>query len=165
MTSRRSRGLGERIAARQRTEGQAQQSLTDEDQRNVSEFTAKLDEAIDLLQAEVADITSGKIETVSQRYEHKSQLLKWLELRLPLVEPFVQDPIVQKFEIPKKLAKLREVASEDSQLLTRMASAARAVVREIEKASSRNELTGLYGKSGKRLAKEGSGTVSLNRSL
>ncbi|MCP4821575.1 MAG: flagellar biosynthesis protein FlgI [Shimia sp.] len=164
MNTKRSKGLRERIAARQ-TNAPEQQSLTAEDHHNVETFTAKLEEAILILKDEVADISAGKIQAVSQRYEQKSQLLKWLELRMPLVEPFLQNPLVREFDIPAKLATLRDVAAQDSELLTRMATAARTIVREIEKASTRNELTGLYGKSGKRLAKEGSGRVSLNRSL
>ncbi|MDC0739469.1 flagellar biosynthesis protein FlgI [Cognatishimia sp. SS12] len=139
--------MGDRRQARTDAGG----TLTERDVENLDAFAVKLDEAVALLQREIEAINSGALSMVSDLYEEKSAILKWLELKMPLVEPFMStDPAITR-KLPEKLQGLKDIVAENSALLSRMAQAAGSVVREIEKATQRHSLNGLYGKSGQKL--------------
>jgi hypothetical protein len=70
---------------------------------------------------------------------------------MPLIEPFMSHDGAKKRNIQASLEELKKVAAEDSELLARMSIAARTIVREIEKVSNRNGLSGVYGKSGQKI--------------
>lgn len=162
MTTSRNLKLGSRIAAR-RSAGGSRTTPTSEDIQNIVEFSRRLDAATEILSEEVAAINEGRLDAVSDLFEKKAAALKWLEIRMPVIEPFLDHEIVATTKLQEKLTNLRQVATEDSELLERMAIAARTIVREMEKASSRNSLDGLYGKSGQKLSDAHSGQVKLNR--
>lgn len=136
---------------------------TDLDIQNIDAFALKLGEAVDLLKQEIAGINDGKLNIVSELYDQKASILKWLELKMPLVEPFMNDDAVKARRLPDRLAELKEAVTENSALLSRMATAAGTIVREIEKAQQRHSLSGLYGKSGRRIGDTSSGTQRLDR--
>lgn len=163
MTQKRSVSLSERIAARQASKNHNTQTMTEEDQINLDEFGNNLRRVLDVLAAEIAAITQGELEEVSGLYETKARLLKWLELRLPLIEPFAKRDTAQMGDLREDLIKLRTLSTESSELLSRMSVAARAVINEIQKITDRNSLSGLYGKSGQKLENAPEGHASLSR--
>lgn len=142
--------IGERMEARRGAEAGGA-VLTPEDLANLDGFVAKVSEAVTLLNQEIAAIGDGRLGVVSELFDQKAAILKWLELRMPLVEPFLKHPEAQARQLPGRLAELQQAVAEDSALLSRMATAAGTIVREIEKATNRNSLNGLYGKSGQKI--------------
>lgn len=155
------------IAARQFRMGERQKSRTGSagdpatlDLENIDAFAAKLSEAIALLKKETGAIKEGELHIVSEMFEEKSGIMKWLELKKPLVEPFLKKDAALVRRLPELLDELRETVTENSAMLSRMADAAGAVAREIEKATQRHSLDGLYGKSGRKLGDQSEQTVS-----
>jgi len=163
MRERRKFRIGQRAEARRGAAEAGNRVLTSEDEANIDAFAAKVGEAIDLLNEEIAAIRAGKFQRVGELFERKSALLKWLELRVPLVEPFLSHDMAKDSGLPARLAELQKVVSEDGVLLQRMALAAGNIVREIRKATERSGLTGLYGKSGQKIAAQPGGRLRIDR--
>lgn len=158
-----------RMSSRKQTAGSGQGAMTlaptELDIQNIDDFAAKLGEAVSLLKQEIAGINDGNLNIVSELYNQKASILKWLELKMPLVEPFMEDDVVPTRRLPTRLAELKEAVSENNALLSRMSAAAGTVVREIEKAQQRHSLSGLYGKSGRRIGAESGRSRTLDKEL
>lgn len=158
-----------RMSSRKQTAGSGQGAMTlaptELDIQNIDDFAAKLGEAVSLLKQEIAGINDGNLNIVSELYNQKASILKWLELKMPLVEPFMEDDVVRTRRLPTRLAELKEAVSENNALLSRMSAAAGTVVREIEKAQQRHSLSGLYGKSGRRIGAESGRSRTLDKEL
>jgi hypothetical protein len=163
MLGRRKFRIGNRMQARRAAQSGGDTILTDEDEANIEAFTAKVGEAVALLNEEVAALAEGRFQVVSEVFERKASLLKWLELRMPLVEPFLQHEAAKSRGLPERLAELQKAVSEDSAMLQRMATAAGTIVREIRKATERHGLSGLYGKSGQKLGTRDGGDMRIDR--
>jgi hypothetical protein len=148
-----------------RTRAAADDGLTTEDHRNLGEYAAKLDEATALIREEIAAIIQGRLGVVNEFYAQKAELLKWLELRAPTVEPFLTKPVAQEHGLPGKLATFKTVLQEDGDLLKRMANVAASISREIEKVMNRDSLDGIYGKSGEKLSKSGKADMRLDHEI
>ena len=129
-----------------------QLALTPEDEDNLRGYVDKIEETIEVLEREIQAIKGGDLGIVSTVFDEKARLLKWLELQTTLVEPFINQPIAQELEIKHHLSRLKKYVEEDSTMLSRMAVAARTILREVEKISNRNELDGNYGKLGQRVS-------------
>lgn len=147
---------------------QAQRSIdalspTVDDHANLDAFSQTLQDAIDLLHEEVDNINAGRLDVVGELFERKSRLLKWIELKMPVVEPFLTHDAATQRKIPDHLQQLRQAADQNSELLSRMSSAARSIMREIERAVERNGLSGLYGKSGEKLGASASGDTGIDQ--
>lgn len=142
-----------------------QMVLTAEDEQNLDAYVGKIRETVDILRKEIAGIKEGNLEVVSEVFEEKSKILKWLELRTPVVEPFFHHDFAQKLNIKGHLAELKNKIEEDGALLSRMAVAARTVLREVEKINNRNNLGGVYGKSGQKVSGEKAQRVNVDREL
>lgn len=163
MLGKRRFRIGSRMQARQVAPAAGATILTDEDEANIEAFTVRVGEAVALLNEEVTALTEGRFNVVSELFEQKAALLKWLELRVPLVEPFLQHEAAKSRGLPERLAELQAAVSEDSAMLRRMATAAGTIVREIRKATERNGLNGLYGKSGQRIGDQEGGQLRIDR--
>lgn len=163
MQGKRRFRIGGRMQARRDTVAAGATVLTAEDEANIAAFTAKVGETVELLNQEVAALTEGRFHVVSELFERKASLLKWLELRVPLVEPFLQHEVAKSRGLPERLADLQRAVSEDSAMLKRMATAAGTIVREIRKASERSGLGGLYGKSGQKIGGQDGGRLRIDR--
>ncbi|NRB02725.1 MAG: flagellar biosynthesis protein FlgI [Rhodobacteraceae bacterium] len=122
---------------------------TAEDMGNIKAYTQKIQEVLTLLSQEISAIKAGELDQVTALFEQKTALFKWLELRTPLIEPFLNNEAAKQHRMDDLLKELRDRIEEDTLLLSRMASAAKAIVREMEKANERRGLDGLYGQSGK----------------
>ena len=158
------------IAARQFRMGERKKSrsgATDDpsalDLRNIDAFAGKIREAITLLRKETDAINQGEMGVVSEMFEEKSGILKWLELKRPLVEPFIKKDAALTRKLPELLEELRAAVTENSNLLSRMATAAGSVAREIEKATQRHSLDGLYGKSGQKIGDQTVPKMTIDR--
>ena len=138
-------------------------ALTAEDEANVEAYVGKIKETIAILQKEIAAIKNGELEVISNIFDEKSKVLKWLELRTPLVEPFLKHEIAQNLNIKRHLADLKKNIEEDGAMLSRMAVAARTILREVEKINNRNGLGGIYGKSGQKMSGNTNGTLRIDR--
>ncbi len=158
-----------RVAGRKqnRTSGQGTMAIapTELDLQNIDAFASKISEAVSVLKQEIAGINDGQLNIVSELYNQKAGILKWLELKMPLIEPFMNDDAVKARRLPDRLAELKEAVSENNALLSRMSVAAGTIVREIEKAQNRHSLNGLYGKSGRRIGADGSRSRALDKEL
>lgn len=158
-----------RVAGRKQSRpvGQGAMTLapTELDIQNIDAFATKITEAVSLLKQEIAGINEGKLNIVSELYNQKAGILKWLELKMPLIEPFMNDDAVKARRLPDRLAELKEAVSENNALLSRMSVAAGTIVREIEKAQQRHSLSGLYGKSGRRIGADSSRSRALDKEL
>ncbi|MDK3016716.1 flagellar biosynthesis protein FlgI [Pseudodonghicola flavimaris] len=155
--------IGRRQEARRSQADGAGPVLTEEDEANIDAFSAKVGEAVSLLNEEIAAIRAGRLQIVGELFDRKAALLKWLELRMPLIEPFLRHEAVRARGLPVQLAQLQKAVSEDSALLQRMARAAGTIVRELKKASERNGLSGLYGKSGQKIGNSTGGRLRIDR--
>jgi len=135
-------------------EGEApdQLVLTPQDEENIHAYVSKIHDTIDVLNREVDAIKAGNLDVVSAIFDEKSRALKWLELQTPLVEPFMDHPIMVELEVKAHLKQLKGAIEEDSAILSRMAVAARTILREVKKISNRNALDGNYGKMGQRVS-------------
>ncbi|MGR3814001.1 MAG: hypothetical protein ACU0AU_07910 [Cognatishimia activa] len=158
-----------RVAGRKqnRTSGQGTMAIapTELDLQNIDAFASKISEAVSVLKQEIAGINDGQLNIVSELYNQKAGILKWLELKMPLIEPFMNDDAVKARRLPDRLAELKEAVSENNALLSRMSVAAGTIVREIEKAQNRHSLNGLYGKSGRRIGADSSRSRALDKEL
>lgn len=163
MLGRRKFRIGERMEARRTAQAADGLVLTKEDEANIEAFAAKVGEAVALLNQEVAALSEGRFQVVSDLFEEKAALLKWLELRLPLVEPFLSHAAAKSRGLPERMVELQAAVSADSEMLQRMASAAGTIVQEIRKATERHGLNGLYGKSGQKLGAQEGGQMRIDR--
>jgi predicted transcriptional regulator len=158
-----------RVAGRKRAQptGQGAMALapTELDIQNIDAFATKITEAVSILKQEIAGINEGKLNIVSELYNQKASILKWLELKMPLIEPFMNDDAVKARRLPDRLSELKEAVTENNALLSRMSVAAGTIVREIEKAQNRHSLSGLYGKSGRHIGPDGSRSRALDKEL
>jgi len=163
MLGRRKFRIGNRMEARRSAPVAGGAVLTEEDEANIAAFTDKVGEAIALLNDEIAALAEGRFHVVSEMFEQKAAVLKWLELRMPLVEPFLSHEVAKARGLPDRLAELQRVVGEDSEMLQRMARAAGTIVHEIRKATERHGLNGLYGKTGQKLGGQEGGQMRIDR--
>ncbi len=163
----RANRMGQRIRSRKQDmeKGASEQSLTGEDIENLEQYARRLDEAIEILEQEVQAIGRGQFDAVKTLYEEKAEVLKWLELRAPVVEPFMAHTAARSAGVPDKLAAFKAVLMEDSELLSRIANAAATIVREVEKVLNRNSLDGIYGASGEKISQSGRREMTLDQEI
>lgn len=154
--------FGER-AGRSATSAAGPLSLTLEDEDNLDGYVAKIRETIAVLRREITAIKAGNLEVVAEVFEEKSKLLKWLELRTPLVEPFLNHDAARERNLKDHLAELKHCIEEDDAMLSRMAVAARTILREVDKITNRDGLGGIYGKSGRKRADAARGSKRIDQ--
>lgn len=155
--------LNARMQARRDRSGS--QILTDDDQRHLRDYANKLDEAIELLRKEIDAIVEGQLKVVSEIYPRKAEILKWLELRAPIVEPLATHDVAIKRRFSEKLGTFKELLNQDAQLLKHMAQVAASITREIEKLINRSSLDGIYGQSGEKVSTITSARKALDQEI
>jgi len=163
MVEKRKSRIGRRLQARRDAPSGTARVLTETDEANIAAYTDKVGEAVTLLNEEVVALTEGRFQVVSELFDRKASVLKWLELRLPLVEPFLKHEAAVSRGLPERMQELQAAVTADSEMLQRMATAAGTIVREIRKATERNGLSGLYGKSGQKIGGEEGGKLRIDR--
>jgi len=158
--------IGERLEVRRKSaNGGFNLTLTDEDKENVETFARIVDEATEILNTEIAAIDEGDFDVITERFERKNMVLKSIELQIPLVQPFLDTPYVQSQRLSQRLGALASAAKEGTELLERMAQAARTVATEIRRATERHSLKGLYGKSGRRVGESAEVRLTIDKRL
>lgn len=138
-------------------------TLTREDEQNLDDYVGKIKETVSILRSEITSIKNGELEVVSNVFDEKTKVLKWLELRTPLIEPFLNHEAAKKRNLKEHLADLKKNIEEDGAMLSRMAVAARTILREVEKINNRNGLGGVYGKSGRKLSDASKGKMRIDQ--
>lgn len=157
--------LTRRMKARVEAGGGGSPVPTEDDLEVLDEVVRKGREAIEVLRDEMDGIRNGRLQVVEELFSRKSNVLKWLELKLPLVEPFIGHPAAEVRELPMILEELRETVVSDSEMLSRMATAAGSVLRELEKVRDRHSLRGTYGRSGEKVGGFGTLRERLDKQL
>lgn len=139
--------------------------LTTEDHDNMAAFEAQVDAVSALLAEEIAEIGAGRLEAVGDYHDSKADLLKRIELKLPVIEPFLSAAVETRPELREKIQRLRALVQQESALLDRMVEAMTAIVDEIARIRDRHSLNGLYEKSGRRLADNVATRVRIDKDL
>lgn len=165
MKPRKKFRFGERPDTAPSVENESTIALTPEDAANLDDYVSKIKETVVILHKEIDAIKNGELEVITNVFDEKSKILKWLELRTPLVEPFLNHEFAQKINIKGHLAELKRSIEEDGAMLSRMAVAARTILREVEKINNRNGLGGVYGKSGQKVAGNTGPKMRIDREL
>ena len=155
--------FGERMESHPNAGPADQIPLTKEDEQNLDAYVGKIKETVTILRNEISAIKNGELEVVSNVFDEKSKVLKWLELRTPLVEPFLNHDAAKKRNLKEHLAELKKNIEEDDAMLSRMAVAARTILREVEKITNRNGLGGVYGKSGRKVSDAPKGKMRIDQ--
>lgn len=162
-STRFGRRLSERQAAQ--ANGDPPPAATAEDSANMTDFEACLGELETLLGAEIGAIAAGDLARVEALFPAKAECLQRIELKLPVVEPFLADSLAADPALRARLAALRETVAEDMALLERMAAATRAIAREYRKIQDRHSLDGLYEKTGRKLGPRGAASRRIDENL
>lgn len=158
--------IGARLNARRKSEvDTSNMVLTNEDKSNLEEFEFMIEEATTILNQEIEAINDGDFSIIRDLYERKTAVLKSIELRIPLVQPFLETRHVQSRNLPQILGELANVARIDSALLERMALAAGTIVKEIKRATERHSLKGMYGNIGQKVTESIETRVKIDKSL
>lgn len=122
--------------------------MTSLDEENVADFESLVANAIRLLERENDALVAGDVAAVAGFHEAKSQLLRELTLKQPVIEPFLRseaEPMVSLRDLVRELAaQLRK----NGELLAGMASASRSIQSEVERVLERQSLNGVYDKTG-----------------
>jgi len=141
--------LGIRLRERrQRAGGDEDPALTSDDESNITEFEGLVRKTNALLQRENEALGRGEVERVAEFFSAKQELLKFLQLRQPLVEPFLRKQIPEIVTLRDHVKELSENLKRNGQLLSGMAEASRSIVSEVERIRKRQGLDGIYDKSG-----------------
>ncbi|MFG6082807.1 hypothetical protein ACEUZ9_004039 [Paracoccus litorisediminis] len=143
--SRLSKRFGER---RKRQMAGDRPPLTSDDEKNISEFEVLITTGIRVLEMENEALVSGDVARVAEYYERKTELLRELTLRQPVIEPFLKDDLPEIANLRDLIRELRDNLQRNGVLLQGMASASRSILSEIERVRKRQSLDGVYDKSG-----------------
>ncbi|MFA8386178.1 MAG: hypothetical protein ACEPO2_11185 [Pelagibaca sp.] len=141
--------LALRLRERRQTETEdGDPPMTAEDRGNIESFEEILSRTLTLLSSENEALVAGDIGAVAGFYEDKAHLLKALELRQPVIEPFLRDGSDAAGTLRELIRELAEQLQVNGRLLKGMAEASQAILVEVERTRSRESLRGLYDKSG-----------------
>ena len=155
--------MSERLLARRENQISGHQLVvTAEDERNLLEFSHDVASVTQLLQKELAEVVNGELEVVSRLLPEKLKLMNSIELRMPVVEPFLLTGFAQNLQLPKQLVEFKASADKNTAHLERMAQAVGKIVREIRRATERHGLDGLYGMTGQKLTNAGGQTQKVD---
>lgn len=157
--------IGDRLKARSADGPVNALILTDEDMDNLKAFSEKLGEAIRLLETEMDALRDGRLDEVPTLAADKNAIVSWLEMKMPLVEPFVGHEEAADLDLATKLSNLKKLTEENGTLVSQAAGTVSAIRREYEKVANRHSLAGLYGKSGKHVGEDASKRSQFSREL
>lgn len=123
-------------------------ALTETDDANIAQFERLIRDAVMLLDKENVALEEGDVGLVAEFFDAKSELLKSLELRQPVIEPFLREDIPEIATLRSLIRELSDQLQRNGQLLKGMAEASRSIISEVERVRKRQGLSGLYDKSG-----------------
>lgn len=122
--------------------------LTEDDEANILGFGQIVDELTRLLLAENNALRQGDVGRVAEMFEGKQGLLKKLETRQPVVEPFLRESAEVTAQLRDKIRGLGDQLEQNGSLLSSMAEAAQSIRTEVARVRDRHSLKGMYDKSG-----------------
>lgn len=122
--------------------------LTQVDEDNLAAMIQILTALSGVLSEENGALAKGDLDHVAGLYDEKSDLLKRLELRQPVIEPFLQASAEVTDVLRPRIRALAEQLEENSRLLAAMAEAAQSIRSEVARVRDRHSLKGMYDKSG-----------------
>lgn len=122
--------------------------MTEGDEENILSFGAIVDDLNALLSSENNALKQGDVAMVADLFERKQNLLKRLENRQPVIEPFLRESAEVTAQLRDKIRDLAEQLEENGNLLASMAEASQAIRTEVARVRDRHSLKGMYDKSG-----------------
>lgn len=141
--------LSLRLRERRYRESQGERPpLTSADEENISEFERLITAGIRLLDLENEALEAGDVTRVAGYFERKSELLREMSLRQPVIEPFLNDDIPEIVNLRGLIRELSENFKRNGRLLEGMAMASRSILSEVERVRQRQSLNGVYDKTG-----------------
>ncbi|MFD2739548.1 hypothetical protein ACFSUD_08215 [Sulfitobacter aestuarii] len=141
--------LGMRIRERRQRSDAGEPSLTGEDEANIAAFEQLVQSTLTLLRAENDALGAGDVDRIAQLFGEKEELMKALEQRQPVIEPFLQDGGDNVSRLRELLGELAAQLTENGRLLRGMAEASSSILGEIEQLRKRESLDGIYDRAGK----------------
>lgn len=122
--------------------------LTEVDEENIASFAQLVTVLTDLLARENEALRQGDVDEVVNLFEDKQELLKRLETRQPVVEPFLRESAEITDTLRQRIRALAEQLELNSTLLSSMAEASQTIRAEVARVRDRHSLKGMYDKSG-----------------
>lgn len=136
--------------------------LTQADEDNITQFGQIVEQLTGLLGQENDALREADLSLVALLFEQKQALLKRLETRQPVVEPFLRESAEVTQDLKVRIGKLAEQIETNAVLLSAMAEASRNIRQEVNRVRDRHSLKGMYGKSGQALDGGGSSSKKLD---
>jgi hypothetical protein len=140
--------LGLRLSERRARKKDPNTGLTSEDESNIESFEAILTSTLDLLRQENDALQKRDIAKVTSFFEEKARLLETLEIKQPVVEPFLKLDVPAVQQLRALIRELAEQIKLNERMLHGMAQASRTILTEVEHLRTRQSLQGIYTKSG-----------------
>lgn len=103
---------------------------------------------IRVLQLENEALMSGDVARVADFFDRKTELLRELSVRQPVIEPFLKDDVPEIVNLRELIRELADNLKRNGKLLEGMAAASRSILSEIERVKKRQSLDGVYNKAG-----------------
>lgn len=122
--------------------------LTEADEENITAFGQLVTGLTDLLERENEALRQGDVDQVVHLFEDKQELLKRLETRQPVIEPFLRESAEITEALRQRIRGLAEQLEVNGTLLSSMAEASQTIRSEVARVRDRHSLKGMYDKSG-----------------
>lgn len=122
--------------------------LTTADEDNIRSFTNLVVELTALLERENQALNQRDPQAVAHLYEEKQQLLKRLETRQPVIEPFLKESAEVTAQLRGHIRTLSAVLELNAGLLMVMSEASLNIRNEVNRVRDRHSLKGMYDKTG-----------------
>lgn len=122
--------------------------MTGADEDNIRAFTRIVVELTELLGRENDALRARDPHAVAALYEDKQALLKRLETRQPVVEPFLRESAEVTGQLRHHIRVLSQSLETNGALLQAMSEASQGIRAEVARVRERHSLRGMYDKSG-----------------
>ena len=122
--------------------------MTEADEENITAFAHVIDELINLLERENEALRQGDLEEVVHLFEGKQEMLRRLETRQPVIEPFLRESAEITEALRLRIRSLAAQLETNGTLLASMAEASQTIRAEVNRVRDRHSLKGMYNKTG-----------------
>lgn len=122
--------------------------LTTDDEQNIADFSTTAVNLIQLLLEENEALRHADVAKVADLFPQKQELLQRIEIRQPVIEPFLRESAEVTEALRLRIRELAGAIEENSRLLASMAEAAQSLRGELDRVRERHSLKGMYDKSG-----------------
>lgn len=125
--------------------------LTSADEDNLARFAGIVEDLTALLAEENEALRAGDTARVAALFARKTEALHRLEVRQPVVEPFLRDSEEIAASLRGRLRALAAQIQQNAALLQSMSEAAQTIRTEVARVRDRHSLRGMYDKAGQSL--------------